>query len=242
MRSTYGRFSKLYPDFDGAALTADLRRAETAINRLAASEGTDLLSGDVSVRDLARRVLDDPAGSYIWGETGSGLTRDPEEELANLYARFIGQFDEREIPRRSDADVWRPARDRFAERQLEKLFEPKAIAVALDEVVFPHAWKNGHWHCVQPLSFDLATASYIQEKAVRWVGHMYGLRHAEVDFSPYFLVGRPGDPALAPAFERAISFLADAPGKHRPRIIREEDIPDFVDEIDAAARAHAADE
>jgi hypothetical protein len=69
---------------------------------------------------------------------------------------------------------------------------------------------------------------------------MYGLRDAEEDFSPYFLVGGPSDPTLAPAFERAISFLADAPGKHPPRIIREEDIPGFVDEIEHAAKAHAA--
>jgi hypothetical protein len=241
MRSTYGRLSRLYPDFDGVALTADLKRAETALNRLAGSEGTGLFAGDASVRDFARRVLDDPAGAYVWSEVGSGLTRDPDEELARLYDRFVGRFDEREAPRRSDSDVWRPARDRLAERHLERLFEPKTIATARDEVAFPHAWKNGVWHCVQPLSFDLATAADIQEKAARWVGHMVGLQKAEDDFRPYFLVGAPADAALDHAFERAVTFLAEAPGKAPPRIVREDEVGAFVDEFEQAARAHAGE-
>jgi hypothetical protein len=240
MRSTYGRLSRLYPDFDGSALTNDLKRAETALNRLASSEGADLFAADLSVHDFARRVLDDPAGSYIWSEAGSGLTRDPEEDLARLYARFIGQFDEKDAARRSDADIWRPARDRLAERQLDRLFEPKTIATDRDEVAFQHAWKNGVWHCVQPLSFDLATAASIQEKAARWVGHMYGLQTSQETFRPYFLVGAPDEPGLVPAFERAVAFLGAAPGSHAPRIIRENDIPEFVDEFERAAAAHAA--
>jgi len=238
MRSTYSRLSRLYPDFDGAALTADLRRAETRLGRLASSEAADLFSKGRTAGDFARRVLDDPAGSYIWGEVGSGLTRDPELELARLYARFIGRFDGKDTNRRTDADVWRPARDRLAERQLDRLFEAKTITSPRDEVVFNHAWKNGVWHCVQPLSFDLASAAHIQEKAARWVGHMVGLRRAEETFRPYFMVGAPAEPALAPAFERAVGFLAEAPGRHAPRIVREEDIPAFIGEVERMAMAH----
>jgi hypothetical protein len=239
LRSTYGRLSRLYPDFDGAALTADLRRAEMKLGRLASSEAADLFSKGRTAGDFARRVLDDPAGSYIWGEVGSGLTRDPEFELAGLYARFIGRFDSKDVQRRTDADVWRPARDRLAERQLDRLFEAKTIATATDEVTFEHAWKNGLWHCVQPLSFDLASAAHIQEKAARWVGHMVGIERTEEPFRPYFLVGEPAEPALAPAFERAVGFLAEAPGRYAPRIVREEDIAGFVAEVERMALAHA---
>lgn len=242
MRSTYGRLSRLYPDFDGTALTGDLKRAETAINRLASSEGGDLFSAGLTVRDFARRVIDDPAGSYLWSDVGSGLTKDPETELARLYTRYVGGFDAGEVLRRSDADVWRPARDRLAERQLDKLFQPKTVATDRDEVTFQHAWKNGVWHCVQPLSFDLTTAGHIQEKAARWVGHMYGLQKATLDFRPYFLVGGPAEPSLAPAYERAVAFLAEAPGHHPPRIVRESEVDSFVDEFEEAAKAHAAAE
>ena len=93
MRTMYGRLSGLYPDFDGTALTADLKRAETALNRLATSEADSLLTTSITAGVFARRVLDDPAGSYVWGETGSGLTRDPEHELSLLYERFISRFD-----------------------------------------------------------------------------------------------------------------------------------------------------
>ena len=239
MRTTYGRLSGLYPDFDGAALTADLKRAETALNRLASSEADSLFTTGMTAGVFARRVLDDPAGSYVWGETGSGLTRDPEHELSLLYERFIGQFDEKHTARRSDADVWRPARDRLAERQIERLFEPKVIRAERDEVEFQHAWKNGLWHCLQPLSFDLTDASGIKEKAARWVGHMFGLAKSEEAFRPYFLVGKPAQRELMPAFERAVAFLAEAPSPKRPRVVREEDIDAFVDEFEKAAKEHA---
>jgi hypothetical protein len=238
MRSTYGRLSPLYPDFDGAALTADLKRAETAINRLARSDATGLFVGDLNAGAFARRVLDDPAGAYVWSEVGSGLTRDPDEELARLYHRFIGRFEEPHPVRRSDADIWRPARDRLTERRIEKLFEPKTIRTEHDEVEFPHAWKNGVWHCVQPLSFDLADAGGIKEKAARWVGHMVGLAGAEDAFRPYFLVGKPSQAHLLADFERAVAFLADAPSRTPPRVVREEEVDVLVDEFAEAARGH----
>jgi hypothetical protein len=240
MRPTYGRLSGLYPDFDGAALTADLKRAETELNRLAASDARDLFSGDKTAIGFARAVIDDPAGSYVWSEAGSGLTRDPEAELRSLYQRFIGRFDEETAARRSDADVWRPARDRLLERRMEGLFEPKVIRAKHDEVEFQHAWKNGVWHCLQPLSFDLSDATGIKDKAARWVGHLVGLDAADDPFRPYFIVGAPGQAELLPAFERAVAFLADAPGSHAPEVIREEDVDAFVDDFARKAADHIA--
>ena len=240
MRTTYGRFAKLYPDFDGAALTADLKRAQTALDRLAAHEGADLFADGINAGAFARRVLDDPAGAYLWGETGSGLTKDPVRELAGLYDRFIGRFDEPHPVHRTDAEVWKPARDRLAEHHLEKLFQPKTIVSPSDDVEFAHAWKNGVWHCVQPLSFDLSNATGIREKAARWVGHMVGLAKADEECQPYFVVGKPTREDLAPAFERALDFLAAAPGR-APRVVREEEINDFVDGFAAQVLEHGAE-
>jgi len=51
------------------------------------------------------------------------------------------------------------------ELKVASILEKKTIATSKDEVEFEHAWKNGNWHCYQPLSFDLATVDSIQEKA-----------------------------------------------------------------------------
>src|SRR5690606_2275015 len=77
----------------------------------------------------------------------------------------------------------------------------------IDRVLFDHAWKNGDWHCYQPLSFDLASAESIREKAARWSGHMTGLSKSPEHIRPYFLVGPPERAALFDDYQRAIELL-----------------------------------
>jgi len=238
MRTTYGRLSKLYPDFVGAALTADLKRIQTALKRLGDAELGSMFSSDANAATFAKRVVDDPAGSYVWSDLKSGLTKSPEDELNRLFQRYIGRFEPTQTARRSDADVWRPARDKLMERHLAALFEPKTIRSKRDEVEFEHAWKNGVWHCFQPLSFDLADADSIQNKAARWVGHMVGLSTADDNFRPYFIVGSPSEPELSSAYERAVAFLSEAPSVNAPRVIREDDLDGFVDELELEMQAH----
>jgi hypothetical protein len=238
VRTTYGRFSKLYPDFDGSALTADLRRMETGLKAIRTQFATNLFSDRESAATLAKRVLNDPAGSYIWSDLGFGTTASPEKELNRLYDRYVGRFDVKGVMRRSDADIWRPARDRIVERRIADFLETKTIRSDKDEVSFDHAWKNGVWHCIQPLSFDLADADSIKNKAARWVGHMYGLAQADDEFRPYFIVGEPAEASLQRAFERAVAFLEDAPTPHKPRVVRESEIEDFVDELAREIELH----
>ncbi len=231
IRSTYGRFSKLYPDFDGGALTADLKRIQTAIQRMSNAELTDLFASEKTAEVFAKRAVDDPAGSYFWSELKSGITKSPESDLKNLFYRYIGKFDSVAKVRKSDADVWKPARDKIMERQLAEFFESKTIRSNRDEVAFDHAWKNGIWHCFQPLSFDLSDVDSIQNKAARWVGHVVGLSTADDEFRPYFIVGRPSEARLEHAYERAIAFLSEAPTQHAPKVVREDEVDAFVDSL-----------
>lgn len=238
VRTTYGRLSKLYPDFEGSALTGDLRRLETALKRIEDRELPGIFTSDHSAASIAKRIIDDPAGSYIWSTAKYGVTKSPQEELERLYERYIGRFEPTHVARRSDADVWRPARDKLAEKQLAAFFEPKTIRSPRDEVNFDHAWKNGIWHCIQPLSFDLADTDSIQNKAARWVGHMVGLSKSDEAFRPYFIVGTPTEPQLQGAFERAVAFLEEAPSQHPPTVIREHEIEGFVDTLEKQMQAH----
>lgn len=239
VRTTYGRLTKLYPDLEGSALTGDLRRLETALKRFAESDASGMFASEHTAGSFAKRAIDDPAGSYVWSDTKYGVTGSPEDELQRLYERFIGRFDHVQTARRSDADVWRPARDKLLEKQLASFFEQKTIRSSRDEVSFDHAWKNGIWHCFQPLSFDLADTDSIQNKAARWVGHMVGLSNSEEAFRPYFIVGKPSEAKLSPAYERAIAFLSEAPSPNAPVVIREDEIESFVEELEQKMQHHS---
>ena len=234
-RKGHGRLSQAFPDLNGVALRRDLANIERAFTKLSKREGGDLLFERFDAATMAARLLGKDDSAFVWSEMGSGVTEDPEATLNQLFERFVTRYDERMIDRRSDAEIWKPFRDRLAERRIEDIFQRKVIRSPLDEVVFEHAWKNGAWHCFQPLSFDLAGAVGIQDKAARWAGHMYGLQGAE-NFRAYFIVGAPSDPELRSAYDRALAFICEAPT--HPKIVREEDLETFVDELASQVLGH----
>jgi hypothetical protein len=238
VRHTLGRLAKMFPDLDAEPLKAALRSLERAVNDLARSEGGDLLATLTDAGALARSVMPTDDTSFVWGPIGSGVTEDPAETLQRLYRRFVGRYDERQTHHRDDAAVWKPVRDRLAERNLADRLQPKTITSLVDRVEFEHAWENGAWHCYQPLSFDLANEENIRDKARRWAGHMLALGGASDPFRPYFFVGSPSDLALVPAYRAAIGILKLSPCE--PRVIEEAGIDDLVSQIEDEIRAHDA--
>jgi len=236
MRHTVGRLSKMFPDLNGEALKSAVRNIERAIKRLAASEAGDLFARFKDAGAFAKSVLPDDDSSFIWGPVGSGLTVNPAETLDKLYNRFVARYDEHQRQHRDDAAIWRPVRDRLAERNLVDRLKTKKIVSSLDHVEFQHAWKNGAWHCYQPISFDLANEENIRDKARRWAGHMLALKDASEPFRTYFFVGLPSDHHLRSAYEAAVNILKLSPGE--PKVIDETRIDDLVHQIEDEIRTH----
>ena len=235
-RKGYGRLSKVFPDLNGVVLRHDLGRIERAFAAMAAKKEPDLFDQAPNVMNFAHRIVGVDDSSLVWSEMGSGLTTDPAKTLDDLHARFVSQYDRTEEHRRQDADVWKPFRDRLLERRIDDIFEKKVIHSPRTDVAFEHAWKNGIWHCIQPLSFDLVTEEGIQEKAARWVGQMVGLSKAEESFKSYFLIGAPSDAGMKRAYVRAIDFLRDAP---QAEVILEAEMDRFADTLrDKVAEGH----
>lgn len=236
MRRSYGRVSKMFPTLDGATLRHDLASIERAFQKLAKTD----VSGDIidqpNAATYAHQIVARDDSALVWSEMGSGITGDPAQTLEILHNRFVTRYDEATTARRSDADIWRPFRDLLLEHRIEDIFQRKTITGVHDAVDFDHAWKNGKWHCFQPLSFDLTTADGIQEKAARWVGHMVGLNGAEEQFQPYFIVGEPSDAALTSAYERAIDFIRAAP--LNPEIVPEKEMDALANDLADKVHAH----
>jgi hypothetical protein len=110
------------------------------------------------------------------------------------------------------------------------------IVSPIDKVEFEHAWKNGAWHCYQPLSFDLASSEGIREKAARWSGHMTGLSRAPEQVRPHFIVGRPSNDALFEDYRRAIDLLRAS--ALEPNVFEEAQIDALIDLIQDEISAH----
>ena len=185
---------------------------------------------------MARSVLPADDTSLQWSPLGSGLTADPFRQLDHLYTRLVGRYDEKQRARRTDADVWRPVRERLERAHLATKFTEKVIRGAADEIEFKHAWKNGVWRCYEPVSFDLADADGIKNKARRWTGHLAAVSDASDSFKPTFIVGAPSDRKLMKAFEDALAILKKSPVP--TEVFNESEADKLVASIEAEIASH----
>jgi hypothetical protein len=116
--------------------------------------------------------------------------------------------------------------------------QEKTIVGNVDQISFKHAWKNGQWHIVEPISLDLSDAEGIKQKARRWLGHLAAVAEGSEPFKPMFVVGAPSEIELRPAFDTAIAILRRAP--FEPEVFEENQVEDLVDKIEEEVREHDA--
>lgn len=156
-----------------------------------------------------------------------------------LFDRLVGSYDEAPVKeRRTDEEVWRKYRRNLEARQVLRYLQPHKIAVQDDEVEFRYAWRNGVWHCLEPVSLDLSSGDSIREKAHRWLGQIMSVKDAPERFKVYLLLGEPQQAALRPAFDRAVSILHKLPVEKE--IVQEELAGEFSERFAREVETHAA--
>lgn len=235
-RPTLGRLGKVFPGMNAAHFKALMRHIQNSFEergeRLASE--LPLSSGFI---EIAQSVLPKDDSSLQWSPSGSGRTDDPAQALEKLFNRMVMRYEERPVSStRTDDDVWRHFKRDLEERQILQHFQPKTIAVQDDEVEFQHSWKNGKWHCLEPISFDLAAADRIKDKAHRWLGQLASVQGATDPFKVYLLVGAPQQESLLPAFQSAMSILRKIPGDKE--IVLEHDAPGLATRIAGEVAEH----
>jgi hypothetical protein len=238
-RTTYRRVSAAFPGLKGEHFRAVMRHVQARFEQIGERQGVDSsASGGRSLLDIAKGVLPADDSSFQWGPVGVGLATDPSQKLEALFNRMVMRYDEQSATRtrRTDEDVWRNFKRDLEQRRLLRYFEPKTISVQDDEVRFEHAWKNGVWHCVEPVSFDLAAAESIKDKAHKLLGQITSVNGAPDDFRLYVLVARPDDEALMPAYESAMSILQKMPCEKE--IVQEDEHAALADRLAREVEAH----
>lgn len=238
-RTTYGRLSKVFPGVNAEHFKSLMHYIEARLGEQGARVASELpLTTPSNVLEFAHSILPRDDSSLQWSPAGSGRTDDPAVALERLFERMVSRYDERPpTPVRDDEDVWRHFKRNLEERQVLKHFQPKKIAVQDDEIEFQYAWKNSVWNCLEPLSFDLAAADSIRDKAHRWLGQLASVGGASDRFKVYLLVGAPQQEQLRPAFINAISILSKFSGDKE--IILEKDAPELAAHFAREVASHA---
>jgi hypothetical protein len=238
IRTTIGRIKDAFPDLDAGAFRSAVRRVRAAADHAAKEQlasGLFSKGGDAGV--FAASVLPRDDSSLQWSPMGFGLAADPQAALDRLYERMVARYDTKQKPRRTEEDVWRPVRQKLEERDLANCLQEKVIQGGRDDIVFNHAWKNGVWHCYEPVSLDLSEADGIKDKARRWLGHLAAVSDGAEAFKTYFIVGAPRDAALEPAYRKALDILQAGPTD--VEVYEEGDVDQLVAVIEDEIKAHS---
>jgi len=178
--------------------------------------------------------------SLQWSPPGSGVTRDAAATLEQIYKRFVTHHEKQSVhQRRSDADVWKPIREKLDELNVADRFALHTFRGAIDELTAPHAWKNGRWHVISPISFDLANADGVKEKAHRIRGHFDSVAEGLTEQLALNLVlGAPSNPELMEAYKVAQRILEKA--QLRPKLVDESEALVLVAKLADEIRDHDA--
>ena len=237
-RKTIGRLRHVFPDIDRQAFVASMRAVDRGLAAVAKQvSGQALFDGEVNARSHALKFLPDDDSALQWSPVGTGVTGDIAATFERLYERYVTQHDHKADRRRKDEDVWRPVVEKLAEREVHVPFEPKTVAGTQDQIEFKKAWKNGRWHAYEPLSFDLADADHIMDKARRWRGHLSAVwegRSENVEL--HFVLGRPENTSLMPAYVTAKQILEGA--RFTTEVVDESEVDDLVTTLEDEYRAH----
>ena len=234
----YGRIKNFFPNLDATAY----KHAIDAINRGLRDvernlKPKDLLNDNKTALSYAQRALPLDDSSLQWSPVGTGLTDDPQKTFNHLYERFVTRYDRTPQRPRTDDDVWRVVASKLKERDVNIELEPIRIVGNTDSVEFSHAWKNGRWHAYEPLSFDLADAANIKNKARRWLGHLAAVKDDAVDdVKVHFIVGRPQSESLTDAYKNALEILRRVP--FETNVFEDNKIDDIVHRIEGEVSKH----
>lgn len=238
-RSTYGRLSRVFPDIDGNSFKRAMAHVEASIANTARMMNDLFREKEVTALELATRTLANDDSSLQWSPLGSGRTRSPAQELERLFDKFVLRYEHTKAVSRTDEEVWKSFSRALERRHVLPRLKQKEIVSDVDRMTFRHAWKNGQWHCLEPVSFDFAEGERIHNKAVRSVGQMLALASAPERFKVYLLVGEPKRPELQAHYHRALRILETMPVASE--IVHEAQADEFAERIANDFTAHDAD-
>lgn len=237
--SHYQRLSRMFEPIDGDHFRQITRYVQAQIEALGQRLATELAlrSSPRNIEDVLRQVLPSDDSAIQFSSAGGGFTADLDKTLYELYTRNVERYATRlERPSRDEEDVWKVFRAPLEKRQVIKHLTPKKIVAPNYDYNFERARKNEVWHAYEPISFDLAEADSIKDKANRWLGRVTSLADSQEKFTLHLLMGKPRESKLQTAFIQAQNILNKMPVKHE--FVQEDEAEEFAESLTNEIKEH----
>jgi hypothetical protein len=191
----YARLSEFFGHINGQFLLAGLRQFEKLINEIGQNVAGYLNDRNVQpdLVSITSSILPKDDSALQLTEAVWGLDVDPELTLIDLFERIIEKYNAEEPQsKHTDQYAWRKVyKNYFDQYGITKKLKKHTVPVNNIEINFDKAWKNGVWHCYQPLSLDLKSKEAIESKVFKWSGIIRALEANHEKLNLYFLTTAP---------------------------------------------------
>lgn len=239
----YQRLTDTFYNADGEAYRAyiiKLQRRFDALSKDIENQQLKLFDNkDFNIINLLRKYLRKDS-SFQYSNPANGITLASENALQTTFDHLYNDYVEKYITKtgktsRTEEEVWRgvyrPKIEKINSEIIHQL-QPKEIHTEKDNLVFDYAWKNGKYHLLEPISFDLATPHTIINKAHRNLGRNVLLNSSREIASLYLLLGKPinKEESVFRSYERAKDIIQPNgfDYKYNISIIEEDEAEDFA--------------
>jgi Protein of unknown function (DUF3037) len=241
----YQRLTQAFPGADGEFYKRYMVNLQTSLTQLTLSVGRDQLSFMATphqLEGLLASVMTPDDVSVRFGEIRGGLADDLDDTFEEMYQRLVEHYVEAAPEeRRSDADILTSLRRTLREADLITKLPSRKIQTPLDELEFPHAWKNGKWNVIQPLSLDAKRPETIRRKAKEVLGSATMLGQASDAATLFVVLGRPQglEYDVQRAYRKARSALEGVSNSLPLEVVDEDNTGPLIKRIREDIEAHS---
>jgi hypothetical protein len=191
------RVKAIFPDMDWLQVRRICEGLSDALADARQLSFTQLpLDGATSLAALLGRLAPPNDGALQFPSVlATGITVNPERTLNELFERYTARH--RDAPARvtrADDDVWAPVATQL--RELGLLRRLQFTVLKGDhriELQLKHAWQNGSWNAVHPVSLDLAEPREIRDRAMLLAERVRVVRPLGQGLKLSLLVGEPSN-------------------------------------------------
>jgi len=184
--------------------------------------------------DLISTVLTPDDSAIQFGPLLGGMALDLDLVFDDLYTRLIETYIKPEDRSNKDEqEIWSLMSKQLRPYNVMHHLRHATIDCASEEIEFEHAWKNGYWNALQPISFDLQHSGSIRNKSHQWYGTTVILDKSPELGKLYYLFGKPQkeDKSLLTAYQKAKDLIGIGDHAGKVEIIEEDEMEDFAKDI-----------
>lgn len=232
----YSRITGAFPSADGEYYRRYISSLQNKFNHLSdgiMSQQHSLLEKEELEKQILK-ILPHDDSSIQFGPVQGGITEDIDDVFDDLYHRLIETYiDIEDKSAKTEQDIWNLFSRPLRSKNVLNLLRNTVIQTPKLDIELDHAWKNGKWKAIQPISFDLQHAGSINNKAKQWFGNNVLLNASDEIGKIYCLIGKPRaeDSLILKAYTHAKDLLSSKEYCHKVEVIEEENHESFADEI-----------